>query len=244
MPQKPKTANDIIVNAFHMIGEFSPDEIPSASEITKGLELLNEILDSFSSLGVYIPFIQRVTFTMTPGEGFYIFSTSPNVQADVISDNIVGLNFVNVIRNNTSYPLRIISRSQLYDSSFQQNLKSRPSYVILERSNEFSGLQFYPLPDFAYECEVRGKFVFDRVDLYSNLEGIPRNYFRFLRYCLARELLEYYPSGNWSQRAEMTYQRMMNDAKASNDVDMTIVPGQILQKRYGDIVYDNFGTST
>ena len=240
MPQTNRTANDLIVRAFYLLGEFSPDAIPSGQDVQDGLYYLNDILDYFSSQGLLIPYIKNVEFTMEVGKGEYTFSnviTNP----DVNSERIVELDYVNIIRDQISYPVRIISRAELFNNARLTDLQSKPGYVILIREELQSKLKFYPVPAFPYECVVRAKYMLDHLELYDQLDEIPPYYYRFLRYALARELKDIYPSSNWSAQQEQMYQEMLRDIKANNDITMTIYPDNILMNNYGEFIYESFG---
>lgn len=239
MPQTSRTTNDIIIRAFYLIGEFSPDELPSGSQVTEGLYYLNDLFDSLSALGIFIPFIREVTFNLVANQDVY--SISNIVPADVSSERIVELNYVNIINDNISYPVRIVKRSDILNNSRLTNLKTRPGYVILIRDDLETRLQFYPVPDKTYSCTVRGKFMLDHLELYDNLDEVPPYYFRFLRYALARELKDVYPSSNWTQTAEAAYQEMLKNLTAATDIDMAIWPDNILMNSYGNSTLDSFG---
>jgi len=239
MPQTPRTANDIIVKAFYLIGEFSPDETPSGSQITEGLYYLNDLFDHFSSLGIFIPFIRELVFNMVDGQDEYTISNV--IPADIEAERIVELDYVNIIRDSISYPVRIVKRSDVLNNTRLFDLKSRPGYVMLMKDDLLTKLKFYPVPSFQYECHVRAKFMLDHVELYDNLDEVPPYYFRFLRYALARELKDVYPSANWSPTAEAAYQEMKENLKVANDVDMAIWTDNILMNKYGDFALESFG---
>ena len=243
MPQTNRTVNDIIVQAFLLIGELAPDALPTDTQVKNALYYLNDMFDNFSTLGVYIPFINQLQFTMTAGKDIYSISnviTNP----DVTGERIVELDFVNLIRNNLSYYCRPIKRAELFYNSRLTNLQSRPGYVVLERRNLQSNLQFYPIPDFPYEVVVRGKFMLDHLELFDQLDEIPPHYFRFLRYALGRELVAVYPSANWTERLEKDYDEMFKNIKAAPDINMTIKQDGLLVRNYGDLIFESFGIFT
>ncbi len=80
MGQTPITVNDIIVNAFNLIGEISPNEPIGGDQMSRGLSLLNDLIASFSTAGVYIPFITDITWLLTPGQGSYKVSDKLQLQ--------------------------------------------------------------------------------------------------------------------------------------------------------------------
>lgn len=233
MPQINRTTNDLIVNALQLIGEISPDEIPSSAVVAKCLYLLNDLLDYFSVKGILIPFINELTFNITAGKSDYTISNATS--ADVIGERIVELDYVTLVSNASAYPCRIINRSQLYNISRSTQITGRPIQVILDRQPLFTKLRFYPSPDMTYECQVRGKFMLDSLELFDNLDEIPRYMFRFLRYALARELLSEFPSANWSPINENEYADMFASLKATSDISMAIFADNTLNTntRYG-----------
>lgn len=92
MPQNVRTTNDVIVNSLYLLGELGVDETPDAFMLETGLDLLNELLDKFSSDSIYIPFLTTISFTFTPGKDRYTVS---DVMAgtDISADRIVDLSF-------------------------------------------------------------------------------------------------------------------------------------------------------
>lgn len=244
MPQQQRTANDIIVRAYYLIGELSPDEIPSGSQITEGLYYLNDLLDHFSSLGILIPFIRNLTFDMTVGKDKYTISNVPGQTSDITFNRIVELDYVNVIREKISYPVRVIKRSDLFDNTRLLTIQTRPGYVLLLRDDLETTLQFYPVPEFAYEANIRAKFMLDHLELFVGLEQVPPYCNRFLRYALARELTAVFPSSNWTQTNEESYQTMLSNLTAATDLDMAIFTDNILIDSFGEFIYDSFGVFT
>ncbi len=239
MPQPDRTANDIIIRSYYLMGELSPDELPDAAQIAEGLYYLNDLLDFFSSAGIFIPFITELNFNLVANQDKYIFSN--NVPADVVADQIVEIDYCNVLRDNISYPVRVISRSELFNSTRLVNIKTRPGLVILNRQELFSEIQFYPTPTFNYECNLRVKSYLDSLELQDVINEVPRYFYRFLRYALARELTAVYPSGNWTPKMEKEYEFMYQQLTAASDLDMTIYPDNILMDPFGELTYEAFG---
>jgi hypothetical protein len=59
---------------------------------------------------------------------------------------------------------------------------------------------------------------------------MPPFYYGLLKFTLSRRFLAYYPSGNWPQQNEDTYQEYMNIIKNANETDLTIRPSAILSR--------------
>ena len=92
MAQIPRTTNDVIVNSLYLLGELGVTEKADAFMLSTGLELINELLDKFSSDSIYIPYLTDISFTLIPGKSTYSFSDIL-VGTDIVSDRIVDLSF-------------------------------------------------------------------------------------------------------------------------------------------------------
>lgn len=239
MAQDSRTVNDIINNAYYLLGEISPDVIPSASQVNTGLYVLNDMLDSFSSLGVYIPFIKTINVQLTPGQGTYVVSNI--VPADFNFNRIVELDFVTVTIQQISYPVQVVDRAVILNQVRFSQGQTRPGAVFIDNYDLQSNLTFYPKPDIAYLCEIRAKFMFDRLSLYEVINEVPPKFYKFLRYALARELRSYFPSSSWDDIKESEYQMMLKNIKASPEINMLINPDGLLMVPYQYVYNSIYG---
>jgi len=127
MPQNVRTTNDVINNALYLLGELGTAETPDAFMLTTGLDLINELLDKFSSDSIYIPYLTTIDFTMVAGKDTYSISDMiPGT--DIVADRIVDLVFANytipgipiqILPPSTSYITNYVVNSQLFLNSSQ-----------------------------------------------------------------------------------------------------------------------------
>jgi len=239
MAQDSRSVNDIINNAFYLLGEVTPDTIPSSSMLDRGLFLLNDMLDSFSGAGVFIPCIREITVTLTPGQHTYIISNI--IPADFNFNRIVELDFVIIDQENIDYPVRIVDRAVVLNSIRYPTIQGMPDKVYLDRLELQSNLTFYPTPQLAFITKIRAKFMLDRLAPFQVITEVPPYYYKFLRYGLARELASYYPSGSWKEIQENEYQMMYQRIKGSAEVNLLIDPDYILMSPFRHGYYDKFG---
>lgn len=101
MPQVTRTTDDLIVNSLLLLGELGVGETADSFMLSTGLELINELLDKFSSDSIYIPYLTEVNFTMIVGKDTY--SISDIVPADIVADRVVDLTFGEYIVNGTGF---------------------------------------------------------------------------------------------------------------------------------------------
>ncbi len=94
MTQIVRTTNDLIVNSLFLIGELGIGETPDAFMLKTGLELINELLDKFSSDSIYIPYLTTLDHTFIVGKDTYSISDII-LGTDITADRVVDLTFAN-----------------------------------------------------------------------------------------------------------------------------------------------------
>lgn len=209
------TVNDLIIRSFATIGIYAPYRIIGGQDELTALYHLNELLDYYEHNGFYIPFYSEISFALTIGQSEYV--VSQDVAADVTSNPIIELNYVNLIADQTSYPVSILSYDQIFLNQRNTTSQARPNRVVLQRGVETSTVIFDPKPDIAYDCVIKAKTYLSNVVLFDPLSEVPGYYHRFLRYALARELKDIYKSENWSPEQEQKYQIMLKEIKGAAD---------------------------
>lgn len=227
MSQVVRTTNDLINNALYLLGELSPSETPDPFMLSTGLDLVNELIDKFTSDSIYIPFLSSLSFTMVPGQATYSVSDIL-LGADIEADRIVDLVFANYTVQTIDYPIRIINKATYQNVMRLTNLNTRPGFVFLNKQDTVSFVTFYPAPDQPYPCTLKVKKMIDKLDAQEDLTELPPYYYGFLKYALARKFLAYYPSGNWPKENEDEYQDYYSNLKNANETDLTIRPSVIL----------------
>jgi hypothetical protein len=96
MPQNIRTVNNVIVNSLYLLGELGVNETPDAYMLTTGLDLLNELLDKFSSDSIYIPYLTTLQSQFIVGKHTYSISDII-IGTDIVADRVVDLSFANYV---------------------------------------------------------------------------------------------------------------------------------------------------
>lgn len=232
MTQITRTVNELIINSLYLIGELGVGETPDAFMLSSGLELVNELLAKFTSDSIYIPFLTELSFNMVAGQRTY--SISNIVSADVVANRIVDLSFANYTVPSAGqgiiYPLQIINKAQYYGVTRLTPLNTRPGFIFLDKQDVESFITLYPSPDQPYPCTLGVKSMIDSLVANQSLSELPPFYYGFLKYCLARKFLSYYPSGNWPETSEQEYQDYFSTIKNANETDLTVRPSAVLSR--------------
>jgi hypothetical protein len=232
MPQIIKTVNELIVNSLYLIGELGVGESPDAFMLASGLELINELLAKFAEDSIYIPYLTEINFNFVAGQPTYSFSDiSP---ADITSNRIVDLSYANYLVPSTGqgiiYPIQIINKAQYYGVTRLLPLNTRPGFIFLDKQALESFITVYPAPDQPYPVRLGVKCMIDSLMEGESLEALPPFYYGFLKYCLGRKFISYYPSANWPQQNEDEYQDYFSSIKNVNETDVTVRPSAILSR--------------
>jgi hypothetical protein len=233
MPQIVQTVPQLIINSLYLIGELGVGETPDAFMLSSGLELLNELLAMFAEDSIYIPYLTELSFNLVTAQPSYTISDMvPN--PDVVADRIVDLSFANYTVPSAGqgiiYPLQIINKAQYYGVTRLLPLNTRPGFIFLDKQATESIVTLYPAPDQPYPCLLGVKCMLNSLSANQTLEALPPFYYGFLKYCLGRKFLSYYPSGNWNEQAESTYQDYFSSIKNANETDVTVRPSAILSR--------------
>lgn len=232
MAQVIRTTNELIINSLYLLGELGVGETPDAFMLSSGLELINELLDKFAADSIYVPYLTELPFNMVTGQGTY--SISDMIPSDVTSDRIIDLSFANYTVPSAGqgiiYPLQIINKAQYYGVTRLLPLQTRPGFIFLDKQPLESLVTLYPQPDQPYPCLLGVKVMLNKLAANQSLSELPPFYYGFLKYCLARKFLSYYPSGNWPDTAEQEYQDYFNTIKNANETDLTVRPSAILSR--------------
>jgi|SRR6185369_1718025 len=233
MSQVDRTVNELIINSLYLIGELGVGETPDSFMLSSGLELVNELIDKFAADSIYIPYLTEISFNMVVGQGTYSISDMI-INPDVTADRIVDLSFANYTVPSAGqgiiYPLQIINKAQYYGVTRLIPLQTRPGFIFLDKQPLETFVTLYPQPDQPYPCLLGAKVMMNQIVEHQSLSGLPPFYYGFLKYCLARKFLSYYPSGNWPETSEQEYQDYFSTIKNANETDLTVRPSAILSR--------------
>lgn len=232
MPQVTKTVEQLITNSLFLLGELGVGELADAFMLSSGLEILNEQLTKYAADSIYVPFITELSFNFVATKPTY--SISDIITADVTSNRIIDLAYANYTVPSAGqgiiYPLQIINKAQYFGVTRLLPLNTRPGFIFLDKQSLESFITVYPAPDQPYPCLLGVKSMIDSLSANQDLSELPPFYYGMLKYSLAREFRSYYPSGNWNETAEETYQDYMSTIKNSNETDVTVRPSAILSR--------------
>lgn len=227
MTEITRTVNEVIENAYKIIGEFSEDNPLTQDKTVDALKLLNQLLDSYASTPARIAYDSLLTFNLVIDQTDYIFSRA--IGADVDSDKIIRIKYITLKNADVIYPVHLDPDEVFFNNIRDENRSHRPRNAYFQNQMEGSKLVFFTKPDVAYECTIKAKFIIDEVTLNTPLIQIPANYHRFLNYALAKELNSHFEGSIWDNKREQIYQTELRQVSDYSDLDLTARTGAALK---------------
>lgn len=249
-----RSVEDIVLRSFRMIGEFRRGEVLADGQINEAFDIMNDMLSAFSMSALYIPYETKISFLLTPPVDQYIFTSvpqpigpppTPGAPIVIGVNQIIKLNHVNITVGSSpgalDWPLRIISKAEFYEVARIKSSSSVPGYCFLNIQNQESTVQFYPSPNIVYPVEIKAKVALDSLTRFTDITSLPPFYFKFLIFSLARELISYYPSANWTPEAEKEFVEMRKLIQGTPDFDLSIRPDRTLGLGRRNCAYSSVG---
>lgn len=224
------TANKLIASAFRVIGKNSDDRNLSKTKINEGLEVFNEMLDSYFSEPFLIAYYEEVQFNLVVGQKSYEFSNE--ITADVTSNKIASLKHVNIIDSNVRHPISIEEDYIDWEVRKTTNLQRRPSECYLQNENFKSFIIFDVLPDQTYLCKVKIKVALSNVVLNTDLTQVPIYCTNFLKHALGKQLHMIYPGSVWDADRQQELDKAEKNIKSMSDKDLLQVTGVALTETH------------
>lgn len=231
------TASDVINSALRSIGELAEGETPSAETSADCLDLLNEMLDSWSNERLMVPYLQSEELALVGGTASYTigsggtFNTTRPIEIDNSS-------FTRI--DGVDYPLRVINAPQYSSFPVKATQNSWPEYVYYEASYPLGRLYFYPVPSAAATLHLFSWKQLSTLATLATAFAVAPGVIRAIRSNLAIEI-----ASNFGLKVPDSVLKTASDSKrnikrvnAPNDV--LSMPENMIRRRgagyiYGDI---------
>lgn len=231
MSQQQRNVGELIRAAFILIGEYEEGDTLNKEDYDRGFSIINLIVESLNTAKITVPYLKTVPFTLEANKRDYLVSSYTGLNPDILQNPLVGLEYCNIRKDDLVWPCLLITQTQIRQSFYNPSLRMRPNFVLVHTEQLSSTLTFFPTPDQEYNCEIRGKFQIGAFDRFTDIDTIPLSGQNFLIYALARELIAYYPSGNWAQTTEDRYQELKEGFKNVVDIDYMVQTSGMLRRR-------------
>lgn len=184
---------NLISSSLRLIGVLASGETASGAEAADGLDILNDMIDSWNTERLMVFTIQRQVFSLTSGVQDYTMGTGGDFNVDrparIERAGIISL-------TNPSQPLEL-PIDYLTDAQWQnipvKNIQSALSTKVWDDQNfPLRGLHYWPIPNTAIDATL---YTWTALTQFADLVTdytFPPGYAKALRYNLALDLAPEY----------------------------------------------------
>lgn len=224
--------NSLVNDAFEFIRVKSKFRTFDGQDELRGVLLLNEILAEFNASNNKNAFYYTTNLTVNSSKKKYYIGLGS--LADVVQSYFTELSFINVIRNNYSYEVRIINDYEMLHPYRVTDMLTFPQEARVYKENDNTGatytiVDFAYYPDSTYVCNLRGKLYIPQVTTTSEIVQLPMYYRSYLRMELARRLLGYYGLQElWTDKDQLLYNDCKKIIESASEMDLSVRTGRAL----------------
>jgi hypothetical protein len=232
-----QTVNDFIQDSYQLITANSPTVPLQGNDLQKGIQFLNELIQSYGSDSLPLTIAKKIELTVQINQLFVTFADSGFVPpAAWTGDSHYGTSppsytegrLTNLERawlnlDGVDYPLIDEDRGVFFGSYKYFPQLGLPRFAIITNDLDYTTMQIYPGPSQQYTLFVYGKFSLPLITSGSTLDTLPLYYKRYLKTALARELAFYKGrSSAWTEQLENRYQELRDQMENVSTMDLVI----------------------
>ena len=232
-----QTVKQFVQDSYQLISASSPTVPLHGNDMLKGVQFLNELIQSYSSSSLLLPIAQKIELTVQINQLFVTFA-DPGF---VVPTSWVGNPFygqtlpsysggrlTNLERawlslDGVTYPLIDEDRGVFFGSYKFFPQLGLPRFAIITNDLDYTTLQLYPGPSQQYDLFIYGKFTVPFLTENSSMSILPLYTQRFFKTALSKELAFYKGrSAAWDQKLEARYQELKDEMESVSTMDLVI----------------------
>jgi hypothetical protein len=219
-----QSVREFVADAYQLVSASSPTVPLHGNDFQKGLQLLNELIKSYSSSSLRLTIAKKISFPILVGQRFVTFGDPTYTPTpDVTEGRLSNLQNAWLELSGVTYPLIDESRNVFFSSAKYEPLQGLPRFVIVTNDLNLTTMQFFPAPSQVYQVSVYAKFELPYLTSNDTMEKFPLYYYRFLRYALAREIAFYKGrSSAWDEKLESRYQELVKEMESVSTINLVI----------------------
>jgi hypothetical protein len=229
------TVNDIIVDAYEVLGVMPSDNYYTQKQMEDGLKLLNYKISLYNASPKAVAYDSILNFNMVVGKMKYVIGNVAGVDPNtvyIINNPPISVKFIDLLKDYIQYPIELTTDTQYYNMMRPTNLSGIPDKAYCQRllGDQLGSMfvHFFRAPQFAYVVTLKGKFKLSPLLMNAALTSMPDYMQTFLIYETAQQLYFRNRSGNWDEKTAEAHAEVKNVVYGSNDDDLSIETGNPL----------------
>jgi hypothetical protein len=186
------TAQDLITQALTLIGRLGAGRGPGIAESNVSFQILNNMLDSWSTKRLNVYAIAQQTFSLTPAQEQYTIgpggSGQWNTARPIAIESADAFLFFQGASQASYFPLKVLSQKEYAQIETLGDQSYVPKSLYCDYAYPSSNLYVYPAPAIACSLELYTWTPLQQFSSLSTALSMPNGYPRAIAYNLAVEL--------------------------------------------------------
>lgn len=219
-----QTVKEFVNDAYQLVSANSPTVPLQGNDLSKGIQFMNELLQSYSGTGLLLTIAKQVDFVMSIGQQNVTFADANYVPAaDVQQGRLANLQNAWLLLDGVTYPLVDESRNVFLDSYKYDPQQGLPRFCIIYNNDDFTTMRVYPAPSQAFTLSVYGKFELATFSSTDTMATLPLYYSRYLKFALAKDLAAYKGRAQaWTPFLEQMLKDAREDMESVSPINLAI----------------------
>lgn len=219
-----QSVRQFIRQAYRLINPSNPTQPLHGDDLSLGIEVLNQLLQSYAGPGLLITIAQTINYPLSIGQMYVTFGPSTFVPTpDVTVGRLATANNAWLLLNGVTYPLIAQERDEFLQSYKYLPLQGLPRFAIYYPDIEIMTMQVYPAPSQFFELYVRGKFQLPILTSDDDMSIIPQYYVKYLLFAAAKDIALYKGrSQAWTPPLEAVLQDQLDMVLATSEINVAI----------------------
>lgn len=218
------TVRDFIFQAYRLINASNPTVPLHGDDQNLGIQVLNQLLQSYASTGLLLTIAKTVTIPLTIGQQEIIVAAPGTIPTpDIAEGRLANIESAWLELSGVSYPLIQESKGVFLESWKYTPLQGLPRFIIVFPQTDFVALRLYPSPSQFFDFFLRAKFQLPELTSNDPMASVPQYYQRYLLFALAKDIALYKGRAEaWTPFLEQQYVEAKDIMIAASEVNLAI----------------------
>lgn len=219
-----QTVKQFVTDAYQLISANTPTVPLQGNDMSKGIQLLNQLLRAYSGTGLLLTIARQVDFTVGIGQTEITFADPdyPGV-ADLKVGRLANLADAWLTLDGVTYPLIPLNRDVFLQSYKYDPQLGLPRFIITYNEDNLTRLRIYPGPSQVYNLSVYGKFETTTLIENDTMSNFPNYYIPYLQFAVAKYLCAFKGrAAAWTDFLEKQYDDFKKDIESVSTVNVVI----------------------
>lgn len=219
------TVKQFVRGCYNIINAHNPTTTLIDDELQIGVDIINQLLQSYASTGLMITIAKTVTLPIVANQNELTVGAPDVIPVpDITEGRLANLNEAWLTLTGVDYPLINVSQAEFLAAWKYNPLQGLPRFIVVFSEVDVVRLRLYPGPSQGYQFSMRGKFQLPTLLASDNMATLPQYQLLWTKFAGAKQIaFETGRADAWTAKLEAELQRLTDLMEAASEVDLAIV---------------------